>query len=238
MKFKVLALDYDGTIAQDGRLNAEVRSAIIDARARGLVVVLVTGRILDDLRRVAGDVSFLDGIVAENGAAYIGPQVGPRGCSANRRRRISWKNFAVVALSVNAGKCVVEADANFAPADFVGDSRDGITAAVAFNRRRLMVLPQGVCKGAGLRTALAALRLSVHNAIGIGDAENDHDLLAACEIGVAVGWGSKTLQESADRVLDGKRTRSGGRISAAHNGRTEAAARANRTSPIIVGHFR
>ena len=42
MKFKVLALDYDGTIAQDGKLNAEVRSAIIEARTRGLVVVLVT----------------------------------------------------------------------------------------------------------------------------------------------------------------------------------------------------
>ena len=38
-----------------------------------------------------------------------------------------------------------------------------------------MVLPQGVSKGAGLRAALSALRLSVHNAVGIGDAENDHD---------------------------------------------------------------
>ena len=66
-----------------------------------------------------------------------------------------------------------------------------------------MVLPQGVSKGAGLRAALSALRLSVHNAIGIGDAENDHDLLATCEIGVAVGWGSENLKKSADVVLEG-----------------------------------
>jgi len=35
----------------------------------------------------------------------------------------------------------------------------------------------------GLREALAALRLSIHNAVGIGGAENDHDLLDAWEVG-------------------------------------------------------
>ena len=39
--------------------------------------------------------------------------------------------------------------------------------------------------------------------IAIGDAENDHDLLAACEFGVAVGWGSPALCKVADRVLHG-----------------------------------
>jgi hydroxymethylpyrimidine pyrophosphatase-like HAD family hydrolase len=69
-----------------------------------------------------------------------------------------------------------------------------------FNRGRLMVLPQAVSKGSGLREALATLRLSVHNAIAIGDAENDHDLLATAELGVAVSWGSRLLQEAADEV--------------------------------------
>jgi len=31
-----------------------------------VTVILVTGRILDDLRRVAGDLSFVDAVVAEN----------------------------------------------------------------------------------------------------------------------------------------------------------------------------
>ena len=66
-----------------------------------------------------------------------------------------------------------------------------------------MVLPQAISKGIGLREALTMLRLSPHNAIAIGDAENDHDLLAVCEFGVAVGWGSKALQASADEVLPG-----------------------------------
>jgi hypothetical protein len=72
-----------------------------------------------------------------------------------------------------------------------------------FNRSRLMILPQAISKGTGLREALNALRLSVHNAIAIGDAENDHDLLATCEVAVAVSWGSAALQKEADEILQG-----------------------------------
>ena len=43
-------------------------SAIAYARRRNVIVMLVTGRILDDLRRVAGELRFVDGVVAENGA--------------------------------------------------------------------------------------------------------------------------------------------------------------------------
>ena len=38
MKFGVLALDYDGTIARDGALDPDVKAAIMEARARGIVV--------------------------------------------------------------------------------------------------------------------------------------------------------------------------------------------------------
>ena len=47
MKLSVLALDYDGTIARDDKMDPAVRAAIADARERGITVLLVTGRILD-----------------------------------------------------------------------------------------------------------------------------------------------------------------------------------------------
>ena len=72
-----------------------------------------------------------------------------------------------------------------------------------------MVLPQAVAKSTGLRQALGRLRLSIHNTIGIGDAENDHDLLDACEVGVAVAWGSPALR--ARRRRGDRRHRSRGR---------------------------
>ncbi len=202
MKFSVLALDYDGTIATEGTLDSEVRVAIGEARANGISVILVTGRILSELRRVAGDLGFVDAVVAENGAVLafpnghswlIGQPPPPVFLDELRRRGIPFQ----------AGQCVVETDAASAPGILALIRELELPLALVFNRNRLMVLPQAVSKGTGLHKALTALRLSVHNAIGIGDAENDHDLLAACEHAVAVGWGSQVLQKIADEVLPG-----------------------------------
>ena len=202
MKFGVLALDYDGTIARDGIIDPDVRTAIAEARARGIAVILVTGRILADLKRVAGDLRFVDAVVAENGAVLafpnghswlIGHPPPPVFLDELRRRGI---DFA-------SGQCIVETDATLAPRILAVIRELELPLVLLFNRGRLMVLPQAISKATGLRQALTALRLSAHNAIAIGDAENDHDLLAACEIGVAVGWGSPALQKSAEEVVRG-----------------------------------
>ena len=58
-------------------------------------------------------------------------------------------------------------------------------------------------QGDRLREALTILRLSPRSTIGFGDAENDHELLRACEVGVAVGWGSQSLRAVADEVVEG-----------------------------------
>jgi hydroxymethylpyrimidine pyrophosphatase-like HAD family hydrolase len=49
-----------------------------------------------------------------------------------------------------------------------------------------MVLPSGVDKGSGLRAALDELGLSVHEVVGVGNAENDHPFLDLCACAVAV----------------------------------------------------
>ncbi|MBI3047625.1 MAG: HAD hydrolase family protein [Acidobacteria bacterium] len=46
MKLSVIALDYDGTITQRDGVDPAVREAIAEARTRGILVMLVTGRIL------------------------------------------------------------------------------------------------------------------------------------------------------------------------------------------------
>lgn len=203
MKLRVLALDYDGTIARDGALDASVRAAIDDLRAQGLVVVLVTGRILDDLRCLLGSLTLFDAVVAENGAVVafpgagrsmlLAPPVPPAFVAELRRRR----------LEIRHGSCVVELSA--------GDGHEALRVVrsmelpltLHFNRDRLMVLPQAVSKATGLREALRTLRLSPHNAMAVGDAENDHELLSVCEVGAAVAWGSQALQRAADRVVAG-----------------------------------
>jgi hydroxymethylpyrimidine pyrophosphatase-like HAD family hydrolase len=202
MKFGVLALDYDGTIARDGVLDPEVRSAIAEVRKRGIAVVIVTGRILAELEQVAGDLHFVDAVVGENGAVMWFANGHTRQLAYSTSIRFL-QELGRRGLEFKAGQCVVELDAA-AAAQVLAIIRElELPLVLLFNRGRLMVLPQAVSKGAGLREALTTLRLSVHNAIAIGDAENDHDLLATCELGVAVSWGSRLLQVAADEVLQG-----------------------------------
>lgn len=202
MKFGVLALDYDGTIARDGVLDPSVRAAIAEVRARGIAVVIVTGRILAELEQVAGDLHFVDAVVAENGAVLWFANGHTRQIAYSTSTQFL-RELGRRGLQYKAGQCVVELDATAAPEVLAIIRQLELPLVLLFNRGRLMVLPQAVSKGAGLREALATLRMSTHNAIAIGDAENDHDLLASCELGVAVSWGSLLLQESADEILHG-----------------------------------
>lgn len=66
--FRAVAIDFDGTLA-DGRVAPDTLAALAEVRARQIRVILVTGRIMDELRAVfpdAGD--HVDAVVAENGA--------------------------------------------------------------------------------------------------------------------------------------------------------------------------
>jgi hydroxymethylpyrimidine pyrophosphatase-like HAD family hydrolase len=203
MKLRTLALDYDGTIAQDGVLEPEVRQAIADVRGRGITVAIVTGRILDDLRLAAGDLRFVDAVVAENGAVIAFPDVGYSVVAAPPVSEELVADLKRRGTAIEVGRCVIEADAQSAPQCLDAIRALQLPYALVFNRGRLMVLPTGVNKASGLRQALRTLRQSPHNAIAIGDAENDHDMLQLCELGVAVAWGSDALQRRADYVLAG-----------------------------------
>jgi hypothetical protein len=112
MKLTVLAIDYDGTIAAGDGVADEVRAAIAAVREAGIVALLVTGRILDELRRVAGDLHFVDGVVAENGAivhfpssghtSLLAPPVPPALLGELERRGIPYR----------PGQCLVDTDAD------------------------------------------------------------------------------------------------------------------------------
>jgi hypothetical protein len=79
----------------------------------------------------------------------------------------------------------------------------GLELQVIFNKGAVMVLPAGVNKASGLSAALREMRLSAHNVIGVGDAENDHAFLGLCECAVAVAGALRTVRERADLVTSG-----------------------------------
>lgn len=202
MRLRVIATDYDGTIATDGVLNQGVREAIANARRRGVLVVIVTGRILSELRSVVGSLDFVDGVVAENGAVVAFPHGHVTVLGGSPPLALITK-LTERGIEFKVGQCVVEMDADFADVAISLIREMELPLAITFNRGRMMLLPPSISKASGLRHLLATLNVSIHNAIGIGDAENDHDLLRCCEHGVAVSWGSARLKDSADRVLEG-----------------------------------
>ena len=72
--FRAIAVDFDGTLAEGGRPDPGVLDALGGVRARGLRVVLVTGRILAELRDSFPDLDeHVDAVVGENGAVVSGP---------------------------------------------------------------------------------------------------------------------------------------------------------------------
>jgi hydroxymethylpyrimidine pyrophosphatase-like HAD family hydrolase len=203
MKLAVIALDYDGTIATHDRLDPAVREAIAVARTRGAMVLLCTGRILGELQRAAGDLHFVDGVVAENGAIVHFPQHGHTTTLAPPVPRAFLDELQRRGIPHQAGTCLVDADANQAPALLAVIRALELPLVLLFNGGRVMVLTQGVSKATGLQAILDTMRLSARNTLAIGDAENDHELLRLAEVGAAVAWGSAALGRAADVVIPG-----------------------------------
>ena len=180
MKFSALALDYDGTIAVNGVLDPAVRKAIAEARERGIVVVLVTGRQLADLRRVAGDLRCFDVAVCENGAVLDFPASGRHVVIGHPPNAAVIEELTRRGVSFTVGETVVETDADSAAAVLDVVRRLEQPLSLAFNRGRLMGCRRRWPSQPG--SAGAARPAGIHSQhVGIGDAENDHDLLDSAQ---------------------------------------------------------
>ena len=204
MRYMALACDYDGTLARDGHVDEETVTALERVRSSGRLLLLVTGRELDDLLKVCPHTALFDYIVAENGAVLYVPATGTErllGTHPPEAFVAALRGREVRPLSV--GRVIV---ATWHPHEntVLETIRDlGLELQVIFNKGAVMVLPSGVNKATGLSAALTELGLSPHNVVGIGDAENDHAFLSLCECAVAVANALPMLQERADWVTQG-----------------------------------
>jgi hydroxymethylpyrimidine pyrophosphatase-like HAD family hydrolase len=204
MRYFALACDYDGTLAQDGKVEEASLGALEQLKSSGRRLVLVTGRELPGLKAVFPRIELMDLVVAENGALLhdprqqsekvLAPAPGGEFIEELRAR-------GVRPLSV--GRCIVAAWKPHETAIFRAIRDLGLELQVIFNKDAVMVLPSGVNKASGLRVALRQLGLSPHNAVGVGDAENDHAFLELCGCSAAVSNALPILKEKADLILEG-----------------------------------
>lgn len=195
-----LGVDFDGTLTEGGCPADRVLEDLSRLRAGGSRVVLVTGRILSELRAVFPDVTdFFDAIVCENGGVIMGPD-GVRRLAEPIPTDLD-QALSSRGVQFRRGDVLVACKANAAAEALDAVHALGIDAQLVFNRSELMILPGAVSKASGLAAALRALGLSPHNAAAIGDAENDHAMLHACELAVAPANAVRSLKAHADLVL-------------------------------------
>jgi hypothetical protein len=199
--FRAIAIDFGGALTVDGPPSDGVLAAIDRVRAAGLKTVLVTGRILNELRDVFPAAErYFDAIVAENGAAMsldgclhtLSPPVESELDEALAGRGVPYRRGQVLLATHTAFEDRIQDEIR----------RLGLECRLVYNRGELMILPPGVSKGFGLSKALGELGISYHNTIAVGDAENDHSLLGACEFGAAVANAVEGLKRHADLVLE------------------------------------
>lgn len=206
-RYRVLATDYDGTLASQGRVPPETCDALEALRASGRNAVLVTGRILDDLRGVFHHLELFDWVVAENGPVLYSPQTREERLLASPPPDafvLALRARGVTPLSI--GRVVVATIEPHVAEVLAVIQELGLEYQIVFNKGALMVLPPGINKGIGLSAALAELAIGPESVAGVGDAENDHSMLNLCGLSAAVADAVPALAERADVRLTERST--------------------------------
>jgi hypothetical protein len=180
--FPAIACDYDGTLAVDDRMAPRTLDALLAAKAAGMKLVLVTGRILSELTRVCAHREVFDAVVAENGGVLYFP--GDR-TLCDQAPAPSWRLLEELdrrGVPYAVGRVVVATLDQFRDAVLEAVTAAGVTIDLVTNRAALMLLPPPISKGTGVTIALTALGVVPSDALAIGDADNDLPLFDAC------GW--------------------------------------------------
>jgi hydroxymethylpyrimidine pyrophosphatase-like HAD family hydrolase len=206
MYYHAFAVDYDGTLASDGRVDDATIAALQRVRESGRRIILVTGRIVDQLLDVFPQLGLCNLVVADNGALLYDPETDER----VRLHDPPPKEFIVELArrgvpELEIGDVIV---ATWEPHEttVLQTIHDmGLELQIIFNKGAVMILPTGVNKATGLAYALRKLRLSHHNTVGIGDAENDQAFLKYCDASAAVENALDVVKRQVDIVTTGAR---------------------------------
>ena len=201
VRWTALACDYDGTLADHGRVRPATLAALRRVRQSRRKLLLVTGRELDQLCGIFPRLELFDRVVAENGAVIYDP--------ASRRRRLlagkpprefvdALRARRVEPLSVGSAIVATLRRHQHEVSEVIRGL--GLPLEVILNKRSLMVLPAGVNKASGLREALREIGIAPSATVGIGDAENDADFLALCGCSAAVANALPMLKRKVNVV--------------------------------------
>lgn len=198
---RVMAFDFDGTLAADGRVPYELEAALERCRASGHALFLVTGRRFETV--ALGPLGELfSGIVWENGAVLSHCASGEVFLPFGQLNPRLLKALEEADVPLDRGLAIA---ATWVPHDqtvwrVLGTHPYGGGVAVEYNKGAVMIVPSGAAKGAGLERLLTICGFSPRNLAAFGDAENDLSMLTLAEVGVAVADAVPAVLDMADVV--------------------------------------
>ncbi len=199
MRFLALATDYDGTLAHHGVVDQPTLDALHRLRASGRKLLMVTGRVLPELRLTYANLELFDRIVVENGATLYDPATEEEKVLAEPPSTAFVEQLKARGVGpISCGKVIVATWEPHQQAVLQTIQDLGLELQVIFNKGAVMILPSGVNKATGLSAALKELGISRDHCVAVGDAENDHAFLAHCGASAAVANALPSVKERAD----------------------------------------
>jgi hypothetical protein len=198
---RVLAFDFDGTLAVEGRVAPALETALEQCRNNGHVLFLATGRRYETvtLGRLG---KLFTGIVWENGAVLSHTASGEIYLPFGQLNPGLLKAMEEAGVPFERGLAIA---ATWTPHDRVlwrAIRAHGGSSTIEYNKGAVMVLPPGASKGTGLERLLALCGFSPRNLAAFGDAENDLSMLMLAEVAIVVGDAVPAAREIADVVAD------------------------------------
>ena len=170
-------------------------------RASGRKLILNTGRTLRDLSSAFPDLHLFDMLIVENGAVMYDPHTRRNTLLAEPPPKPLLDAFRRRGVPLLAGHVILETWTSYSSAIDSAIAESGVPRELTYNKSSVLINPPGVHKGHGLLAALKHFGISPANTAGIGDAENDHDLLAASGVAVAVPHAIPALKKRAHHIL-------------------------------------
>jgi hydroxymethylpyrimidine pyrophosphatase-like HAD family hydrolase/archaellum biogenesis ATPase FlaH len=199
MHRRILAFDFDGTLAENGVVPPQIYTALEQLYVSGYVLFLVTGRLTESVSLGAlGDL--FTGIVWENGAVLYDTANHETHLPFGQLDRHLVEALVAAGVPLEHGQAIVSTWAPHNKTVWRVINEWGGDAAVINNKGAVMILPAGAAKGSGLQRLLTICGFSPRNLVSFGDAENDLSLLNLGEYGVAVADAVPSLKAIADLV--------------------------------------
>lgn len=201
MEYVALASDFDGTLAHDGKVDPATIAALERFRQSGRKLIMVTGRELPDLESIFSRLDLFDRVVAENGAVLYAPATREKRVLADPPPPVFLETLRQRGVRpLSAGDIIIATSRSQAAQVIRIIAELGLDLGSILNKGSVMILPSGIDKMTGLTAALADLGISVHNVVGVGDAENDYAFLKFCECSAAVANGIPSLKKTVNLI--------------------------------------